>query len=553
MTASQAMFPQAHAADVVPLRDYQIAAHDAIWEKFAAGVRRQLISIATGGGKTYLASHVIRTGRERGFERALFMVHRDELVGQSVRALQNVNPNLSIGVMKAERDELAADIIVVSAPTAAQPKRLARLLGATRGRTLFVSDEAHHDMARGRRQIISEVAPALLVGLTATPNRGDKVGLGALYDEIVFHLPMLDLIALGKLSPLKGLRIDTETELDSVHSRDGDFADGELAEAVDNGARNGLIVESWMKHAAGRRKTVAFCVNVAHAEHLVDAFRAAGVRAEAVFGHTSPEDRRRTLDEFHRGEIPVLVNVMVLSEGYDEPGIDCVLWARPTQSQALYVQAIGRAARVSKEDGKEDALIIDFVDSSSRHRLVTFPSLAGETDEVAEGNGGGSARSGEMVDLLEIAAGNKRLKERAAVVVNLFGSSPYLWRTLDSHYVAPAGRGLWLTLREEGDGYRPYLLMSGTSGAHLSPLFDRALDIETAMGIAETRMDASPLTQKSAGWRQRDEAPSDAQIRYARSLRIRIPAGVTKAELSELIDERTFTRAIALAERSLTS
>lgn len=537
-------------ASIVPLRPYQQQAHDDVWAAYAEGCRRQLVSIATGGGKTFVAAHLIRTARARGFGQAVFMVHRDELVTQSVRALDAVNPNMTVGVCKAEQDQLGADIIVASAQTLARGPRLERLTRQVVGPVLFVSDEAHHDMAPSRQRAISQVAPELLVGLTATPNRGDKVGLDGIYDRIVFHLPILELIAMNRLSHLVGLRIDTETELDAVHTRAGELAEDELETAVDTPERNRLIVQSWQKHAADRKKTVAFCVTVKHAENLIAAFRDAGIRAEGVFGHTEQAQRAETLKAFSRGEIPVLCNVMVLSEGYDEPGIDCVLWCRPTKSQALYVQCIGRAAR--KSDEKANALVIDFVDATTRHNLITFPSLTGEEDEVKDHGAGGSAmRQGELLDLLEYAQTSRKLRERAAVAVNLFGASPYIWHTVDGYHMASAGKGGWLALVEAPDGFVPYALRDGTptEPASMQPLFDRAMEMEAAMSIAEGRIDMNALTARDAGWRQRAEPPTEAQVRYARRLRIPVPQGTTKAELSALIDERAFARAMRAAQQ----
>lgn len=541
---------------VINLFPYQQEAFNAVWAAYDGGKSRLLLSMPTGSGKTAVGSHIVREARARGFGRAVFLVHRDELVNQSVNALAMINPNLTVGVCKAERDQLNADIIVASAQTLAREARLARLQAAIAGGdALLLSDEAHHDMAGGRRTVISGISPRLLVGLTATPKRADGRAMGSLYQEIVYHLPMLDLMRAGRLARLIGLRIDTATELDSVHTRAGEFAENELAATVNNVARNRLIVESYQKHAADRRKTVAFCVDVAHAEALRDTFRDAGIRAEAVFGHTSATDRMATLEAFHRGEIPVLVNVMVLSEGYDEPGIDCILWARPTKSQGLYIQCVGRGAR--RSDEKKDCLVIDFVDATSRHTLVTFPTLAG-TDPKAPGAAGEQAdmpaiEPGQQVSLLDYADTSARLREEAAVRVDLFGNSAFLWRTVAGEHMAIAGDKRWIWLRKGEDGYLPVELReskdeeTGKWQARVKPLFDRALDIETAMGVAEERVHLNPLTARDAGWRQRSDEPTDGQLRYARALRVRIPAGVSKAELAGLIDDRIFTLAVKRA------
>ncbi len=544
MTTQPALMtrPVVGESTLVPLRDYQRTALDVVHERRARGVTRQLVSMATGSGKTVFSAHLIA---EAGLPRTVFMVHRDELVRQSLVTLQRVNPNLSLGVVKADRDDIFADVVIASAQTLAQPRRLERLCQATAGTgLLFVSDEAHHDMAESRLRAITKLAPALLVGLTATPNRADKIGLGHLYQETVFHLSMLELIAMGKLSPIKGLRIDTETDIDGVKTVAGELAEGELADAVNTDARNRLIVESYQRHCADRTRTVAFCVNVKHAEALAEAFVAAGIRAETVFGHTPTEERMATLEAFHRGEIPVLVNVMVLSEGYDEPGIDCVLWARPTKSQSLYIQCIGRSARLSEGTGKRDALIVDFVDSSSRHKLITLPVLAGKEPMAALAAGGESA-PGEMFDLLGEAQRETRVRERAAVTVNLFGASDFLWRTVGGVHMAPAGKNMWVALVPDGDGFIPQRVNLAPGGPWMEPLFDRALDMEMAFGVAESKVQIHSLTDRNAHWRS--TAPSQAQVDYARKIGVQLPPKLTRGQLSDLIDDRQFTRTFRAA------
>lgn len=533
---------------VIPLRPYQEDAVGAVVAGRGRGLRRMLIAVATGGGKTHIATHLIR----RFGMRAVFLVHRDELVRQSVAAIERINPGLTIGVCKAERDELGADVIVASAQTLGGLRRLERLHAAVGGDVLFISDECHHDPSPTRRRIIETLDPAVLVGLTATPNRADGVGLGGIYEEIVYRLDMLTLIAMNKLAPLRGLRIETETELDGVHTRAGEFAEDELANAVDNPGRNRLIVESWRRHAGDRRRTVVFCVNVAHARHVAEAFREDGVEAEVILGNTPADERLAILDRFHRGLVPVLVNVNVLTEGYDEPAIDCVLMCRPTKSHSLYVQAVGRAARLSPETGKRDALVIDFVDNSTRHSLITLPSLAGaEEVEVKRGAGGSEAdrAQGEIVDLLELAQRKQRVRERAAIAVNLFGASPYVWRTVGGYHMARAAAGGYLTLVEEGDGYVPARLTRDDRGPALERLFDRPLDMETAMSIAESMVGESPLTRRDAHWRQASAPPTPRQVELASRLGIAIPPGVSKVQLSELIDERMFVRQLRAAQR----
>lgn len=543
---SQAMLPSATSAgQILPLRDYQQQAIDAVFEARGRGVKRQLLSLATGAGKTVIAAHLVR---QLGM-RTVFMVHRDELATQSMAALARINPGQSIGLCKAERNDLGADLIVASAQTLARQSRLERLVDALAGfPVLFVSDEAHHDRAESRMRAIDAVAPELLIGLTATPTRGDKLGLDAVYEEIVCHVPMLDLMRRNYLARLKGIRIETETDLDNVRTRGGEFVERDLSDAVNTPERNEQVVAAWLEHARTgetlRKRTLAFCASVQHARDLADAFRAAGVDAETVTGETPPDERREIFGRFHQGALPVLTNVMVLTEGYDEPAIDCILMCRPTKSSGLYIQMAGRGARKSPE--KSDCLIIDFADNTARHTLVMFPTLAG--DELSA-DAEQRIEPGAPVDLMEVAEQVQLFKKQRAVEVDLFGQSPVVWQrpgTMPAFF-APAGGdrdvSRYVVVIAEGDGYRPILVESTRESASSWPLFDRALDVETAQAIAEEAVEKNTLTSRKAAWRQREDRPTEAQLRFARNLGVRGADQMTKAQLSEAIDLRLFIRA----------
>lgn len=520
----------APAASVLPLRPYQREALDAVHAAYARGVRRQLVSLPTGAGKTYVAAHLVA---ERG-QRAVFMVHRDELARQTVRQMRMVNPALSIGVCKADQDELGADIIVASAQTLAQGRRLARLCEAVGEQALFISDECHHDLAPTRQRAIDTVAPDLLVGLTATPMRGDKLGLDAVYQEIVYHLPMRTLVEEQHLKRPVGLRIETDADLDRVHTVAGEFNERELADTVNTDARNRLIVESWRKHASDRLRTIAFCVSVDHAERLRDAFRDAGVAAEMVEGGTPVAERQRIFTAFHEGDVQVLTNCMILTEGFDEPAIDCCLMARPTKSTGLYIQQVGRALR--KHPGTPDALIIDFVDVTTRHALVTLPSLAGieprKPGEAPVTISEANRKAGETMDLFDALAHEGRLRERAAIMLDLLDNSPFVWQPLPGgRFVAATGEG-FVTVVEEGDGYVPVRLLE--RGARVVRLLDRPVDEETAMAIAEECIPDNALHRREAGWRERPA--SEKQLSALGRWRVATPAGVTRGQASDLLD-----------------
>lgn len=533
------MFP----ATVLPLRSYQRDALDAIHSARERGVRRQLLSLPTGAGKTYVASHLIS---EVG-KRTVFMVHRDELARQARDEIRKVNPSLSIGICKADQDELYADVVIASAQTIARESRLTRLRSAVGSDCLFISDEAHHDLAVTRQRAIDGMAPELLVGLTATPQRGDGLGLDAVYQEIVYHLPMRTLVEQNHLARPVGLRIETESDLDGVHTVAGEFNEGELARTVDTDPRNRLIVESWRKHASDRQRTVVFCVTVAHAERVRDAFRLEGITAEMVDGTTSISERQRIFAAFRDGSVQVLTNCMVLTEGFDEPRIDCAIMARPTKSTGLYIQCVGRALRWWP--GKPDALIVDMVDATTRHRLVTLPTLSGtEPGKAGEHPLSESDRKpGQVMDLFDAISHHGKLREREAIMLDLLAEQPFVWQSLPGgQWMAPTGSG-WVTLVPEGDGFIPLKVwMRGGNDRNETdgylPLMERPVDPATAMSVAGERIRNSQLTRQDARWRS--ARASEKQIEAAGRWRITVPRGATRGEVSDLIDVAAFRAAM---------
>ncbi|MBC7106262.1 MAG: restriction endonuclease subunit R, partial [Firmicutes bacterium] len=231
----------------------------------------------------------------------------------------------------------------------------------------------HHAVARTyvfvleRLGFMSGDPDKLLLGVTATPVRGDKVGLGAVFQKIVYQRSLLWMVRAGYLVDFRGLVVDTGVDLGDVRVVAGDFADADLEGVLNTEDRNGLIARAYLDHTAGRR-AVAFTAGVQHALDLAATFRAAGVTAEAVSGETPEEERRKLLSAFRAGDVRVLCNCNLLTEGWDEPSLDCILMARPTKSKALYLQMLGRGAR--PYPGKQDCLVIDFVDNTGRHDVM---------------------------------------------------------------------------------------------------------------------------------------------------------------------------------------
>ena len=338
------------------LRDYQVAAI-ADLRRALRTHKRALLQLPTGGGKTAIAAYMLKEAAERG-RRAWFVVHRRELVEQTGAMLKRIGATFGF-VAAGFPPQYNRAITVCSVHTLAQ--RLDRLPAPD----LIVWDEAHH-CAAGTWQRVADAAPyAYHVGLTATPERLDGRGLDHLFSALVPGPSVSWLIEQGFLSPYRAWTHPI-ADLGAVRQRGADFDPTGLAEAVDKPHILGDAVSHYLKLCAGKQ-AVAFCVNVEHAVHTRDAFRAAGVIAEEVDGKTRPDIRKRIVNAFRRGDVQVLTSVDLFGEGFDLPELHAAILLRPTQSLGLYLQQVGRALRAAP--GKDEAIILDHAGNIERHGL----------------------------------------------------------------------------------------------------------------------------------------------------------------------------------------
>lgn len=363
-------------ADTAPaLRPYQRAAVDAVLAARREGVRRMLVCLPTGAGKTVVFSALARLARRQ----VIVLAHREELLAQARDKLQAALGDASVVAVErgAERAPEGVNVLVCSVRSLHE-ERLARVL---RGRDvgLVIYDECHHATAEDNQRVLRQLGAfdrdwtGTLVGFTATTARGDGQGLNAVFERIVYSRTLPDMIDDGYLVPLRGFRVATAADLTRLSGAGQDFAAEELGEAVDIEERNALVARS-IQELARDRRTIAFCVTVNHARNLSRALNAVGVPSGFVHGEMPADVRARALAEFRDGRTQVLTNVAVLTEGFDDPGVSCVAMARPTRSEGLYAQCVGRGTRL--HPGKKDCLVLDFVDVSTLP-LCSLPSLFG--------------------------------------------------------------------------------------------------------------------------------------------------------------------------------
>lgn len=378
------------------LRPYQSDCVNASLSRRAAGVKRQLISLFTSGGKTVIFANLPQYMPVD--KRMMMVVHTDELVRQAVKNIKHWNPGLEVGVEKAEQyagDERVVVASIQTLGTEAGYKRLARF--NPNDFYFLIIDEAHHATAVTYKNVIRhfglfESAPyTTLCGFTATPNRGDGQALGQVFDETVFEYGIQDGLRDGWLVDPIGIRIRLDADISKVGTKKGDFDKDQLAAAVNTPACNEEMVRRWMEEAWPRR-TIGFTVNVKHAEDMAVVFQRQGIAAQAISGKDSRDVQRQKIAAFASGEIMVLLNCQLMIEGVDIWQIECVLDAAPCKSQGKVVQKYGRGFRLQegiwnmneyraqgllKDEDKSDCLIMDGACNTGKHSLVTLSTLFG--------------------------------------------------------------------------------------------------------------------------------------------------------------------------------
>jgi len=415
------------------LRPYQQQAIDNILAEYNDGNNKLLMSMATGLGKTVLFSRLAKDHFISSSKKVLVVAHREELLNQALEKFKMVDKDLCCfidqgGKKLSPMEYMNAHVILASVQTIgrAGTERIQRY--DPDDFSAVIIDEAHRSLAQSYIRVfeyfgISKHPPldeknsdvdwnkkCLLLGVTATPMRTKNgESLKFAYDKLVYKYDLITAIQDGWLANIHNLVAATNINLGEVKTSNGDFQISDLASKVNTEGRNEFIVSTYLEKAQPG-PTLVFAVDTDHNKALAERFNDRGVECKIIDGNTPKKERAEILEKFKEGDIPVLVNCMVLTEGFDAPNIRNILMARPTKSTIFYIQAIGRGTRLA--DGKDKVTVIDFVDNISKHDPLTLKYIVG----IPEGKK--TAKAKEIEDLKEEL---ERLDEVGADILEEFG------------------------------------------------------------------------------------------------------------------------------------
>lgn len=511
-------------------RPYQTKAIQALTTGWAAGTHNRLaVVLPTGAGKTVVFANLISQMLDQlGNHRALVLAHREELLDQAANKIRAVRPDLRVGVVKAARNEHHdADVIVASIQTLAVRRRRE----AIRDIGLIIVDECHHAAARSYLDVLEHFGAwrgVPVAGFTATMTRQDG-GLADVWQDVVFTLDILDMIRDGYLVDVRGKRVVVNgLDLDKVKTSRGDLQDGQLGQAMEDSGAADVVADAYKQFAADR-PGVVFTPTVATAQQQADALNEIGITATTIWGDMPREARQTALKWYASGDVQVLTNCMVLTEGFDAPWTSCAVIARPTKSAGLYCQMAGRALRLW--EGKKDALLLDVMGSSTRHKLASIVDLTSRA--VKEPKDGRSLREAVEEEERSAPIGSVEWED-----VNLFHESPVRWLQTDAGvWFVPLTSAMFLFLVRGGQP-GVYRVRRWDHGVGVRPP-DPDLEAPLAETMRWTEEQARRLVhpsylERAAQYRSRE--PSTKQRGWCRYKRLRIPPGATAGDVSDLMD-----------------
>jgi superfamily II DNA or RNA helicase len=530
------------------LRGYQTEALDAIDAKLATGLNRVAVVLPTGMGKTVIFSHLIARETAKA-KRVVVLVHRDELAEQAASKVRSVAPGVTVGIVKAERNEIDAQVLVCSVQTLARENRRAMIEGVG----VVIVDECHHAIARTWMDVLrhfgafpaeGEIAtPA--IGFTATLQRGDSIGLGDVWEDIAYERDIMYGIEHGFLSDVRAQMVTLDGfDLATIAKTRGDYQEGRLGDALISVNAGEHVAAAYREHASKEdgtlRRAILFAPTVASAFHFSGAMEEDGIRVATITGETPKEERELAYKLFENGDLDVLSNCMVLTEGFDAPWAEVAIVARPTQSAPLYTQMVGRVLRPFP--GKDEALVLDVVGIAGAHQLRTLKDLS--KLDVHEGESIEEAKERTVREANDAAVLTRVAGERKAREVEMFAASHSVWlRTKAGTWFIPVRNGMVVLWQKPNGTWSVGRKMDRQPGEWLVT----GVEFEYALSWGEQiAADTDPMVaEKDRAWRR--TKPSPAQLDLALRMRLGDPeelAAMRKGALSDLISIHFASRAL---------
>ena len=342
------------------LRPYQQQLIDDVGYEFSVGRRRVCAVAPCGAGKTIMTAWMAR-GTALSGRRAIFMVHRQELIEQTSATFTAMGIRHGLIAAGAAK-EYDLPVQIASVQT------LIHRLSQVQVPDLLICDECHHIVANTYRKIIDQFSSSYVLGVTATPERISGQGLGEIFQSLVLGPSAADLIAAGNLTPYDYYAPPTKFDPAAAHVRFGEYVKNDLLSQMDDADVIGDIVTNY-KNLAGGKRAICYCINRAHSEHVAASFRSADIPALHIDGETHKAVRARAIEDFRTGRLQILCNAEILGEGFDVPAMEAVILARPTASLTLYIQQSMRPLRPDPNNPEKRAVIIDHVGNVFRHGM----------------------------------------------------------------------------------------------------------------------------------------------------------------------------------------
>lgn len=337
---------------MIQLRNYQLIALNEVLSQFAKGVKNVCLVLPTGAGKTTVAAEIIKRSLLKN-KRILFLAHRQELIFQCKRRLMQFN--IESDILLGSKSTYTRKNIIVASVQTLNNRELENI-------DFIITDECHHAASRSYKNIYSRYPNAYHLGLTATPYRSDNKGLLPIFQALVQGVTIYELITEGFLVETE-CYANKSAEMDNVKVVKGDFDNKQMFDAFDKPVLYSAVIENYIKYS-NNKKCIVFCVNVLHSKNTVNIFQEKGILAAHIDCETDDKDRQKILSDFAYGDLKVLCNVGILTEGYDMPEIECVILNRATKSKSLFVQMVGRGIRAAKN--KEKCIVIDHGENISK-------------------------------------------------------------------------------------------------------------------------------------------------------------------------------------------